>query len=149
MPFVEWTAGNAVTAGSMQALPQYYTNKNGDAFSVGSSTSTFTSIGSVFVSGGQFADKLLYTASWAGDVTVRFNATTRTFVSGASLGGGSIVDSIVTTADGQSVVRFVEIGSNQGWIPSENAVIFLQLNVNASNVTGNLVQQTIWGLDKP
>lgn len=90
MTTVQWEDGQVLTAGSLRLIPQFYTYETPDLVANIASGTSFTDIGSVFVSGGQFTEFILMDCNLNyADIRSRSTRETRYFVSGAGLGGGS------------------------------------------------------------
>lgn len=129
MTYVPFAPGDILTAGSLRLIPQFYASTSiGDGGA--GSTSAWTTVATLIVSGGDFSQNLIVypnIALFANNYTT--GKSLRLMLSGAGLGGGSVVDTVtVNTTDGDSV-HFpgpVIIPSNQGWIPGNDVAVMVQ-----------------------
>lgn len=151
MTVVPWANGQVLTAGSLYIIPQYYGTVTSAGATVASGN-TFTSVGSMFVSGALFAEKLIVSFSSkgdnpgaAGDLDVW-----QLFTSGAGIAGSIVSTTYTTNAAAEKFHSpIVEIGSNGGWIPGSACVLFVQAKTNRGGWNINTEHLTVWGTGKP
>lgn len=152
MTVVQWADGNVLTAGSLRLIPQLYSVSSANVLI--SSGTAFQSLGSVFVSGGLFAESLLFnynTHILRADFSPPAVALNfRVLTSGAGLGGGSVVSTVPTSAlYPLTIGKMALIGSNAGWIPGSDCVVFVQLQIDNSPSVSAVDSMTLWGTGKP
>lgn len=157
MTVIPWVDGNILTAGSLRVVPQFYDTNfiAGTSYATTSGTNfSSNSVGSIFVSGGLFAEKLIVSVN-AQHLLSNANFTTdfRIFTSGAGLGGGSQITASVAQTGGASTPRlfpqnYVVIGSNQGWIPGSDCYVYFQAKTNVAD-TLYYYGMNLFGTGKP
>lgn len=146
--------GTILTAGSLELIPQFYSLKPTAYASTIGSSSAYTALGSEFISGNTFTERVLIHFSV---LTTNDNLASRfrLLVSGAGMSGGSEVVGYSGANAGTagapiSIAPYFSLGSNSGWIPGSDAVVFLEAR---HSTTGNLDYHmhslTFWGTGKP
>lgn len=129
MTTIPWQDGDVLTAGSLRLVPQLYGvfPQDVDTFAT---SANMQAIGSVFISGGQFTEFLIPSINVSLS-TATPNATTMTqdfFLSGAGLGGGSIVQSKTVTVyannNNVSMSQEMQIPAGAGWIAGSDAWLY-------------------------